>query len=289
MERSRCSAGASGACAALDGREVRALPANRARVSGARERGLKMKSFRFAALLSVLVAARTTGAPTATWTLLTPVPVPSVIQGDPVPWAASVAVTNDCKGLASYSFNVEVRDSRGVLTIAYLAPANFTPTFRVNGLGPASVRQINTAGGPGLDDPNGDEQEPGLGLIRGINAAYSAPWVAPRYTYGVGQPARAAALGVTGPYVLNDGLILTDGLTFGTYTVRLTVNSCSVLRTYDGATSALINYDTTLTSLPTESCIGIGDEFKFYIPIPEPATALLVAGAGLCIRRRRGA
>lgn len=250
-----------------------------------------MKSLQFVALLSVLVAARTTGAATATWTLSSSCEFPgcAVYPGYPVDWAASVAVTGDCKGLASYSFNVEVRNSFGFLVAAYMDSAKFTPTFRVNGLGPASVRQINTAGGPGLDDPSGDEQEPGLGLIRGINAAYSAPWIAPRYTYGVGQPARAAALGVTGPYVLNDGIFWTTDLMSGTYTVRLTVNSCSVLRTYDGATSALINYDTTLTSLPTESCIGIGDEFKFVIPIPEPSTVLLLAGAGVFIRRRRSA
>ncbi len=126
------------------------------------------------------------------------------------------------------------------------------------------------------------------GKIAGISAGYGLPWQYPRYTRGIGLPGFEGVLmgqAAGTPYVTNDGTIPTDELPLGTYTVKLVVDSTFVLKTYKGTTTTVLNWDTTLTALPSQSAVKVGSQFVFEI-VPEPATMLLLAGAGLFLRRR---
>jgi hypothetical protein len=253
-----------------------------------------MKAVKIAGLISVLVAANAMAYTTATWTVAGPA---SVVENAPVPWAASVALTagplgggssDASQGMANYAITIELRNSSGALVPIALSPANFTQSFKVGGLGPADVKAINTDGGPGYEGPSSAGTVSTPGKIAGMSAGYGLPWKYPRYTRGIGLPGSegvlmGAAAGT--PYVINDGVIDTTGLAQGTYTVKLVVDSTFVLKTYKGTTTTVLNWDTTLTSLPSESAVKVGSLFTFEI-VPEPATMLLLAGAGLFLRRR---
>lgn len=258
-----------------------------------------MKAVKIAGLISVLVAANAMAYTTATWTITGP---NTVAQGNALPWSAAVALTagpsgggstpetnvDASQGMANYQITIELRTSSGALADIFLPQGNFTPSFNVGGLGPAEIRKVNVDGGPGYEGPSSAGTVSTKGKIAGISAGYGLPWQYPRFHRGIGLPGFEGSLmgkPAGTPYVINDGTIPTADLPLGTYTLKLIVDSTWVLKTYKGTTTTVLNWDTTLTALPSQSAVRVGSQIVFEV-VPEPATMLLLAGAGLLLRRR---
>lgn len=254
-----------------------------------------MKAVKIAGLISLLVAANAMAvaeSSTVTWTIGTA--SPAVMPGAPVDWAASVAVSTTCMGLWSYQFTVEVRDSaNGLANVDFngnvSAPVS---SFKVGGVGPATVRDNKAAGGPGFSGMSGSSIDGTFGTIgklTGVASGMASPFNKTNHVWGVGLAGRKAALlaNPEGAFVLHNGNIPTAGLVAGTYTVKLIPEAGATLKITKGTTTTVLNYDTgTFTSMPsTDTVTNVGSMFTFVV-VPEPATMVLLAAAGLFIRRR---
>jgi len=230
-----------------------------------------MKAVKIAGLVSLLVAGSAMAVPTATWTVSSADAGAIVTPGSSVAWDASVAVTTDCKGLANYAITLLLQKEGAAVPYTFAPAAKNAALMATAGYtGPSSTGTFSTPG-----------------KLAGLSAGTGTPWAGPPWVWGVGLDARKNAFGIapTGKFVLNSGAIDTTGLAEGTYTVKLEVNSSFVLKTYKGTTTTLLNYDVAQTALPTESATKVGSTFTFVVP--EPATMILLAGAGLLIRRRQ--
>jgi len=220
----------------------------------------------------------------------------------------SVVVTGDNQGLGGFNFDI------GIYPTATPTSGNEVPMplFAAAGVDWAAVYKAPGSGSVGTVKDEAGAGGPGMGVLPSLGnpaaaVAYTAQigaahldWKARLYatytgggtrkkwqgddTWGVGLESRKAVLlqDSVGTYDLWTGVIDLTGVPLGTYTVKLMPSGGSVLQ-------AGLDLNTDQVGSTTFK-LAAGDltaaAFDFVI-IPEPATLLLIAGAGLLIRRRR--
>lgn len=236
-----------------------------------------MGRIRRTGLLALAISSQALAVPTATWTVdettIGSIGTRYDAALDPfVGWAASVAVTTDCKGLANYALTLFLQKEGAAVPYTFAQSTAVVLKTTAGYTGPSSLGTNTTPG-----------------KLAGIAAGYGTPWAGPPAAiWGVGLAARKPNLGLapTDLFVLNTGVISTAGLAGGTYTIKLQVDSSFVLKTYKGTTTTILNWDAGLTSLPSETATGVGSQFTFVVP--EPTTMVLLAlGAVAALKRRR--
>ena len=217
-------------------------------------------------------------------------------------WTISCVVTGNNQGLAGAMVSWGIQDASGnwapfVQDPAnlYLAPVYKAPGTAVNG----TVADNATAGGLGAG-PGAAKGWPEAHLfyIDEMGMGY-LDWQARRYKtttpkgwignqqWGMGLDSRKAAIlrdGVDGTYDLTEGLVELTHVPNGTYHSAFDPLDKNIM-------SRVLNVGQDLNpDLPaagmTDVPIVRGDTFSFTI-VPEPATLLLLAGAGLLAHRRR--
>lgn len=226
----------------------------------------------------------------ATFSVL-PMGPTDVTAGTPVGWMVKVDVSGPNQGLAAWALDLEVRNSSNALI-----PNNLThelsPSFSIGGAADPSGVPFKagfTLGGPNASITADPAKSPGK--LEGFGGGYAPPWTytpkADRKTGGIGRADQAATLlmNPANGFILHQGTIDTTGLPNGTYTVTLKTAGTPVVIAGDAnlLTNLVGSFTTPLIAgewNPTST---------FTFTIPEPATLLLIAGAGLLIRRRRTA
>lgn len=203
---------------------------------------------------------------------------------------ASMGVAKDGAGAGVWA-PVQQLDDTGSL---YYPAVYKAPGTGANG----SIADVAGAGGPGM----------GKGASRGYPAAgqfyvgqFGAgylDWSARRYKtsplpkawvgdqqWGVGMAARKTnllAAGAEGTFDVLEGIVDITALPAGTYSAKYDLATMSSKVIAQG-----VNLNIDQPSVPLIEVAPVqGDVFGFTI-VPEPATLLLLAGAGLLYRRRR--
>ncbi len=220
----------------------------------------------------------------------------------------SVVVTGNNQGLGGFNFDV------GIYPVANPTSGNEVPLplFVTAGVDWAAVYKAPGSGSVGTVKDNGGAGGPGMDVLPQLGnpaatVAYTAQigaahldWKARVYatytgggtrkkwqgddTWGVGLDSRKSVLLQDGQetYDLWTAVVDLTGVPLGNYLVKLTPNGASVLQA-----GLDLNQDQIGS---TTYKLGAGDltggSFEFSI-VPEPATLLLIAGAGLLVRRRR--
>lgn len=242
------------------------------------------------ALMAATAAAQTTGM--VNYNLTATASTNQEFAPLTIEWAMDVVVTGNNQGLAQYVADLSlVRVDQGPAQSVPVALglADFTKSFNVAGNAPsgATVTTGYLQGGPGMGlGTAGNADTPGT--LVGFGAGFTPPWTytpkASRYTPGVGLASATGMLHADahGKFTLNNGVIeVPTGLAAGVYRLVLTAGQTNVL---NAGLNLLTNLDVGYAT-PADKA---GDVFEFEI-VPEPATLLLLAGAGLFIRRRRTA
>ncbi len=219
-----------------------------------------------------------------------------------VSWTASVVVTGNNFGMAGFLADLGVYGPAPIATEVprTITEGEFAAVFKAPGSSATgTVKDNASAGGPGMDVlpsvgfPNG-----AVAYLAQMQAAH-LDWKARAYvtytgggtrkkwvgddTWGVGLDSRKSVLlqDPEGLYDIIGGVLDVSTWPVGTYKVKWMPASTgnSVLRP-----DVNLNVD-QIGNITSQDVIVTGAEFEFTI-IPEPATLLLLASAGLFIRRR---
>jgi hypothetical protein len=234
-----------------------------------------------------------------------PAPYPVNENGNYIAWTMSVAVTGDNQGLAGFLVDLGVAADgaqMGTWAPIYMGPKSdpfaryWSAVYKAPGAAATgTVKDPGGAGGPGLNvlPSLGDEAAGDVAFIAQMGAAlldwnprvYNAKsgWSGDQ-VWGVGLDSRKTVMlqaGAAGTYDLISGYIYTAGLPAGKYNVMLLPTGSAVLKSGIDLNSAQSG---VTQAVATSNLHAVG--FSFII-VPEPATMLLLAGAGLLVRRRR--
>ena len=220
-------------------------------------------------------------------------------------WTVSCVVTGNNQGLAGAIVSMGVKEESAPFGTwapveqdagnLYLAPVYKAPGTAVNG----TVGDNATAGGLGAG-PGASKGWPvagvfyvdqmGMGYLDWSGRRYKTTvpkgWIG-NQQWGMGLDSRKAAIlrdGVDGTYDLTEGVVELTHVPNGTYHSAFDPLDKNIK-------SRVLNVGQDLNQdLPAVDFIDVpivrGDTFSFTI-VPEPATLLLLAGAGLLARRRR--
>ncbi|MGB9624931.1 MAG: PEP-CTERM sorting domain-containing protein [Phycisphaerae bacterium] len=217
-------------------------------------------------------------------------------------WTISCVVTGNNQGLAGAMVGWGIQDSSGNWAPFEQDPANLqlAPVYKSPGVGVnGTVADNATAGGLGAGPGAGKGwpvagifyvDQMGMGYLDWQGRRYKTTipkgWIG-NQQWGMGLDSRKAAIlrdGVDGTYDLTEGIVEITAVPPGTYHSAFDPLDKNI-------TSKVLNVGQDLNQdLPAVDFIDVpivrGDTFSFTI-VPEPATLLLLAGAGLLARRRR--
>jgi len=248
----------------------------------------EMKAMKVFGLAVALTASTAMGA-TVTYNISSSVAGQTIAAGTAVDWMVSlVASEGDNQGVATFVADVLVLGPGDVLINKTLGLAEWAYSFNYLGRGPGSLADSGRLGGLGMSGVLSTGTNATPGKLEGFGAGYAVPWNPVRLSgknyigdmvWGLGLESRKAALlfDPAGNYDVAGGVIDTAGLPDGWYTVKVIPGSTNILQMG-------LDLSQPLTGNFASPATGVGSEFRFYIP--EPTTLLLLAGAGLLIRRR---
>lgn len=247
-----------------------------------------MKAMKVFGLAVALTASTAMGA-TVTYNISSSVAAQTIAAGTPVDWMVSlVASVGDNQGVATFVADVLVLGPGDVLINKTLGEAEWAYSFNYLNKGPATLADSGRLGGLGMSGVLSTGTNSTPGKLEGFGAGYGTPWNPTRLSgkvyvgdmvWGLGVESRKAALlfDPAGNWDVAGGVIDTTGLPDGWYTVKVVPGNTNVLQTG-------LDLNQPQTGSFASPATAVGSEFRFYIP--EPATLLLLAGAGLLIRRR---
>lgn len=247
-----------------------------------------MKAMKVFGLAVALTAGTAMGA-TVNYNVTSTMAGQTIAAGTPVDWTLSLVTSEgDNQGVAVFVADLLFIGPGGSLVNKTLDVAEWVYSFNYLNKGPATFADTGRLGGAGMGGIQSTGNNAMPGKLEGFGAGYAVPWDPVRWTgkaytgnmvWGVGMESRKSVLlwDPSGNYDMAAGVLDTSDLPDGLYTVKVVPGNTNILQ-------AGLNLDEPLSGNFASPATGVGSEFTFYIP--EPTTLLLLAGAGLLIRRR---